>query len=111
MAKKFGKVLMTAATLAAVAAGAYYYFKGKDTCLDDDFDEEPEKGEDASEQDRSYVDLDLEKSESEGEGETDFKEGLDAAVADATDKIVGETKEMVEKAEASVEEFFNDEQE
>lgn len=59
--------------------------------------------------DRNYVDLDLEKAE-------DFKEGLNAAKAEATDKIVGAAKEAadtvkeaVDKAEVKVEEFFDDE--
>lgn len=139
MAKKFGKFLMTAATLTAVAAGAYYYFKGKDAFLDDDFEDdfEDELDSEESKQDenRSYVDLSLENAdegtveddtddddetvtdgffeendETEAE-EPDFKAGIKAAVADATDKVIGETKEAAEKVETKVEEFFNDEQE
>ncbi len=55
------------------------------------------------------MDLDLEKAE-------EFKEGLDAAKAEATDKIIGAAKEVTdkvketaEKAEVKVEEFFDDE--
>lgn len=117
MAKKFGKVLMVTAALGAVAAGVYYYLQGKDDFVDDNFDDDDDfdnfdddldEDETAKEADRNYVDLDLEKAD-------DFKEGLNAAKAEATDKIVGETKEMTdkvketaEKVEVKVEEFFDD---
>ena len=70
---------------------------------DDDFDNfDEDLDEDTN---RNYVDLDLDKAE-------DFKEGLDAAKAEATDKVVGAVKEAAEKveekAEAKVEEFFDD---
>ena len=116
MAKKFGKFLMVTAALGAVAAGAYYYLQGKDRSVDDDFDDDDfdnfdddlEEDEAAKDADRNYVDLDLEKAE-------DFKEGLEAAKAEATDKVVGAAKETAEKvkeaadkAEVKVEEFFDD---
>lgn len=117
MAKKFGKVLMVTAALGAVAAGVYYYLQGKDDFVDDNFDDDDDfdnfdddldEDETAKEADRNYVDLDLEKAD-------DFKEGLNAAKAEATDKIVGETKEVAdkvketaEKVEVKVEEFFDD---
>ena len=117
MAKKFGKILMVTTALGAAAAGAYYYLKGKDRFADDDFDDDDdfdnfdddlEEGETAKEADRNYVDLDLEKAE-------DFKEGLNAAKAEATDKVVGavqetadKAKETADKAEVKVEEFFDD---
>ena len=117
MAKKFGKLLMLTAALGAVAAGAYYYLQGKDRFVDDDFDDDDdfdnfdddlEDDEAAKDSDRNYVDLDLEKAE-------EFKEGLDAAKAEATDKIVGASedaaerlKEAADKVEVNVEEFFDD---
>ena len=39
MAKKFGKFLLTTATLGALAAGAYYFFSKKEAGMDDEFDE------------------------------------------------------------------------
>lgn len=118
MAKKFGKFLMVTAALGAVAAGAYYYLQGKDNFVDDNFDDDDDfdnfdddldDEEAAQDADRNYVDLDLEKAD-------EFKEGLDAAKAEATDKIVGAVKETVDKvkesadkAEVKVEEFFDDE--
>lgn len=110
MAKKFGKVLMVTAALGAVAAGAYYYLQNKDSFVDDDFEDDDDFDdfdEDLDEDsDRNYVDLDLDKAE-------EFKEGLDAAKADAAEKVVGAAKETVEKtaekAETKVEEFFDDE--
>ncbi|MDE6846883.1 MAG: hypothetical protein K2J99_14135 [Lachnospiraceae bacterium] len=118
MAKKFGKFIMVTAALGAVAAGAYYYLQGKDNFVDDNFDDDDDfdnfdddldDEEAAQDADRNYVDLDLEKAD-------EFKEGLDAAKAEATDKIVGAVEETVEKvkesadkAEVKVEEFFDDE--
>lgn len=115
MAKKFGKFLMVTAALGAVAAGAYYYLRGKDKLVDDEFDDDDDfdnfdedlDEEDSSKQtdaNRNYVDLDLEKSKAE-----EFKEGLDAAKVEAADKVVGAVKETAAKAENKVEEFFDDE--
>lgn len=115
MAKKFGKILMATAAIGAVAAGVYYYLQGKDSFVDDDFDDDDfdnfdedldeEESSEKKEADRNYVDLDLEKSNAEG-----FKEGLDAAAADATEKVVGAVKETAENVETKVEEFFDDEE-
>lgn len=118
MAKKIGKFLMVTAALGAVAAGVYYYLQGKDDFVDDNFDDDDDfdnfdddldDEETAQDTDRNYVDLDLEKAD-------EFKEGLDAAKAEATDKIVGavketadNVKEAADKAEVKVEEFFDDE--
>ena len=125
MAKKFGKFVMTTAALSALAAGAYYYLKKKDSLDDDYFDEEDEyddfdedldeEGTDKkSEADRKYVDLDLTKAaDAVAEKADDFKEGLDAAKAEAEDKIVGAVEgaaKAANNAEAKVEEFFNDEE-
>ena len=117
MAKKFGKFLMVTAALGAVAAGVYYCLQSRDSFVDDDFDDDDDfdnfdddldDDETAKDADRNYVDLDLEKAD-------DFKEGLDAAKAEATDKIVGgvkeaadKVKETADKAEMKVEEFFDD---
>ena len=118
MAKKFGKFLMVTAAVSAVAAGVYYCLQNRDSSVDDDFDDDDDDDdfdddldddETSKEADRNYVDLDLEKAE-------EFKEGLDAAKAEATDKIIGAAKEVTdkvketaEKAEVKVEEFFDDE--
>lgn len=126
MSKKFGKFFM-AATLGALAGGVYYYLKKKDVLTDggldddDEFDgfEEELDGEDASgktETDRKYVDLDLTKAsdtvaEKAEEKTEQFKEGLNAAKAEATDKIVGavdDTAKAAGDAAAKVEEFFDD---
>ncbi|MCH5248588.1 MAG: hypothetical protein J1E98_01580 [Lachnospiraceae bacterium] len=125
MAKKFGKFLMTTAALGALAAGAYYFFMKKDEFLDDDFDEDDDfddfdedlDDDVESEADRKYVDLDLSKTaekieEMAEDKEDDFREGLNAAKAEATDKIVGESNEPADSAdnsETNVEEFFDDE--
>lgn len=109
MAKKFGKLLMVTAALGAVAGGVYYYLKGRDDFLDDDFfddDDDFDNFDDdieESDTERNYVDLDLGKAEgndSKEEVKEEFKEGIQAAKAEATDKIVGGVKK--------VEEFFDD---
>ncbi len=110
MAKKFGKLLMVTAALGAVAGGVYYYLKGRDTLLDDDFDDDEDFDNfdddlDESDADRNYVDLDLgktEESSAPAELKEEFKEGIQAAKAEATDKVVGSVKK--------VEEFFDDDE-
>ena len=105
MAKKFGKLLMVTAALGAVAGGVYYYLKGKDDFLDDDFfddDDDFDNFDDDMEEsdtERNYVDLDLGKAEG-NDSKEEFKEGIQAAKAEATDKVVGGVKK--------VEEFFDD---
>ena len=79
MAKKFGKLLMVTAALGAVAGGAYYYLKGRDALMDDDFDDDEDfdnfdEDLEESETDRNYVDLDLGKTE-ESSAKTEFNEG------------------------------------
>lgn len=126
MSKKIGKFFM-AATIGALAGGVYYYLKNKDaqtdSALDDDdefdeFDEDLDDDETSGKTDaeRKYVDLDLTKtaeavSEKVGEKAEQFKEGLDAVKAEATDKIVGaanDTAKAAGDAAAKVEEFFDD---
>lgn len=116
MAKKFGKFLLATAAIGAVAAGVYYYFQEKENFTDDDFDDDDfdnfeddldEEETQGAENDRNYVDLGLEKSKEEAAA--DFKEGIDAAKAEAEDKILGAVKETAEKPETKVEEFFDDE--
>ncbi len=111
MAKKFGKLLMVTAALGAVAGGVYYYLKGRDALMDDDFDDDEDFDNfdddlEDSEADRNYVDLDLGKTEESSAAEElkeEFKEGIQAAKAEAEDKVVGSVKK--------VEEFFDDEDE
>lgn len=90
MAKKFGKFLLFSAAVGAAAAGVYYYLQNKNT---DDFDFDDEELDDEKDTDsqdcgakdaeeRSYVDLDLKSSETEA---------------------------APEQETATVEEFFNDE--
>lgn len=116
MAKKFGKFLMATVTLGAIAAGAYYLFQKKDDLADydfdedDDFDDFDEDLDDEEDSERKYVDLDLTNAPA-SEAAEDFKEGLNAAKAEATDKIVGTTEsaaKAADKAGTKVEEFFND---
>lgn len=128
MAKKFGKFIMTTAALGALAAGAYYFLQRRDEQADsgidedddfDDFDEDLDAGTADEESDRKYVDLDLTKAaeavaDKAEEKAEEFKEGLDAAKTEATDKIVGAVEDVAkaaDNAETKVEEFFDDEDE
>lgn len=122
MSKKFGKFFL-AATIGAVAGGAYYFLKKKDAEMDgafdedddfDDFDEDLD-GEDTSgnaDAERKYVDLDLTKAAEKVEEKAEqFKEGLNAVKAEATDKIVGAVDDAAKaagEAASKVEEFFDD---
>ena len=124
MSKKFGKFFL-AATIGAVAGGAYYFLKKKDAEIDgafdedddfDDFDEDLD-GEDASgEAERKYVDLDLTKAADAAADKVEekaeqFKECLKAVNADATDKVVGAVDDVAKAADeaaSKVEEFFDD---
>lgn len=96
MAKKFGKFLLFSAAVGAAAAGVYYYLQNKDA---DDFDFDSDDFDDSDETDlddyeekdlgeRSYVDLHLDAPEA----------------SDSADDSAPQT-------EATVEEFFNDENE
>lgn len=124
MSKKFGKFFL-AATVGAIAAGTYYFLKKKDAEMgdvfdeDDDFDDFDEDldGEDTSQEaERKYVDLDLAKAadaaaEKVEEKAEQFKEGLNAVKAEATDKIVGAVNDAAKaagEAASKVEEFFDD---
>ncbi len=114
MAKKFGRILMVAAALGAVAGGVYYYLKDKDALMDDDFDDDDfdnfDEDSDEKDVDRNYVDLDLGKKEEDAaetakkaaeEVKEEFKEGIQAAKTEMADKAAGSVKK--------VEEFYDDE--
>ena len=116
MAKKFGKFLMAAVTIGAAAAGIYYVLQKNNDLPDDDFDEDEdfddfdEDLDDEEDSERKYVDLDLTNAPT-SEETADFKEGLNAAKAETTDKIVGTAEsaaKAADKAETKVEEFFDD---
>lgn len=114
MAKKFGKFLMTTAALGALAAGAYYFQKKEaldDEIFDDDedFDDFEDDLDEDEDTERKYVDLDLGKAaDAVAEKSEEFKEGLDAAKAEASEKIVGAVEDAAKATEAKVEEFFDD---
>lgn len=115
MAKKFGKFFMTTAALGALAAGAYYYFQKKEALDDEifdedddfeDFEEDLDEEEDAQ---RKYVDLQLNQdTDAAAKKAEEFKEGLEAPKAEASDKIVGAPEDAAKTAETKVEEFFDD---
>ena len=144
MAKhSFGKFLLVTSTIAAAAVGAYYYLQSKDETSDDDFgdddfdddleDLDETNSADHKSHNRTYVDLKNEAIKKAGE----FKEGLGAAAAKVSDKIVGEkekydregidavkkdvtdavkstagkVEKKAEKAGGEIENFFDDEPE
>ncbi len=122
MAKKFGKFLLFSAAAASAAAGVYYYLKKQSAPEEetpdefddfDDFSEDlDEESEDepkqASEEDRSYVDLGQAKTEAAAEAhsgstaEANKETSSDSAALDSLSHIASGT---VEKTE----EYFNDE--
>ena len=90
MAKKFGKFLLLTAAIGSAVGAAYYYLQKKDSAdddFDDDFDDFSEDSE--SEASRNYVSL---KSEEDG----------------SFTPLAEQVEKVSEKAEETVEEFFDE---
>ena len=105
MAKKFGKFLFFTAAVGAAAAAAAYYLQKKDLLNladrfdDEDYDDFSEDLDEESESSRNYVPLNSgSKQSNDSEGSTDsFTPLAEKAVTIAP-----------EKAEATIEEFFDE---
>ena len=124
MAKKFGKLLLVSAAIGS-AIGAVYYFARKkdaerDSAEDDynDFSEENEKESDS----RSYVPLNpegqAEGKESAAPAQEEAPADSNCAAQDTSDASAGQdgftplaeqVADTAQKAEESVEEFFDEE--
>lgn len=124
MAKKFGKLLLISAAIGSAIGAVYYFARKKDAERDsaeddyDDFSEENEKESDS----RSYVPLNPEGQADEKESAAPAQEEAPAdsncAAQDTSDASAGQdgftplaeqVADTAQKAEESVEEFFDEE--
>lgn len=115
MAKKFGKFLLFTAAVSSAVAAVYYFVHKKNGAQDsaeeedyDDFSNDAEKDSDAS---RSYVPLNPETSEAETAApeETDPEKETEAPAEEGFTPLADQVPQDSEKAEDSVEEFFDEE--
>ena len=101
MAKKFGKILLLTAAIGSAFGAAYYYLLKKDsannTLEDDDFDDFSENTDAESENSRNYVPLNTESTSEE-------KSDEDKAFTPLAEQV----EKVSEKAEETVEEFFDE---
>ena len=123
MAKKFGKLLLVSAAIGSAIGAVYYFARKKDAERDsaeddyDDFSEENEKESDS----RSYVPLNpegqAEGKESSAPAQEEAPADSNCAAQDTSDASAGQdgftplaeqVADTAQKAEESVEEFFED---
>ena len=124
MAKKFGKLLLVSAAIGSAIGAVYYFARKKDAERDsaeddyDDFSEENEKESDS----RSYVPLNPEGQaagkESAAPAQEEAPADSNCAAQDTSDASAGQdgftplaeqVADTAQKAEESVEEFFDEE--
>ena len=124
MAKKFGKLLLVSAAIGSAIGAVYYFARKKDAERDsaeddyDDFSEENEKESDS----RSYVPLNpegqAEGKESAAPAQEEAPADSNCAAQDTSDASAGQdgftplaeqVADTTQKAEESVEEFFDEE--
>ena len=124
MAKKFGKLLLVSAAIGSAIGAVYYFARKKDAERDsaeddyDDFSEENEKESDS----RSYVPLNpegqAEGKESAAPAQEEAPADSNCAAQDTSDASAGQdgftplaeqVADTAQKAEESVEEFFDEE--
>lgn len=111
MAKKFGKFLLFTAAVGAAGAAAYYYMQKKDSALhadesDEDYDDFSDALGDADTSSRTYVSLNQDNAAKEE------KEEKPAAEDDFTplkEQVAQAAENAKDKAEETVEEFFDEE--
>lgn len=105
MAKKFGKFLFFTAAVGAAAAAAAYYLQKKDLLNlgdrfdDEDYDDFSEDLDEESEGSRNYVPL---NTGSKQNGESESNSDSFTPLAEKAPTV------MPEKAEATIEEFFDE---
>lgn len=126
MAKKFGKLLLISAAIGSAIGAVYYFARKKDAERDsaeddyDDFSEEDEKEKDSDS--RSYVPLNPEGQADEKESAAPAQEEAPAdsnyaaqgtsdasAGQDSFTPLAEQVADTAQKAEESVEEFFDEE--
>lgn len=118
MAKKFGKVLLCTAAISTAVAAVYYFIHKKNVEHEgaeeedyDDFSDEAPKGSDTS---RSYVPLNPETPAQEAadaakEQGSDEASPTEGCPQDAFTPLAEKVAQTAEKAEETVEEFFDEE--
>ena len=120
MAKKFGKFLFFTAALGTAAATAYYFIQKKENedlfNQDEDYDDFSDEQDDNADASRSYVSLnsgnaqsgeDTDDSTSEKEVQPDTP-AEDSKPESAFTPLAEHAAAAVEKAEETVEEFFDE---
>lgn len=110
MSKKFGKFLLFTAAVGAAGAAAYYYMQKKDAALSDESDDDYDDFSEDTEKDngsRTYVPLN--HDESAAAEDTADSADSDPAFTPLSEQASQTAENIKEKAEESVEEFFDDE--
>ena len=106
MAKKFGKIMLVTAAIGAAAVAAYHYLQKKDAAdtapEDEDYDDFSENLDEASDSSHGYVSL---TPEAGTENETEKK---DTEKKDGFTPLTETVAQTAEKAEETVEEFFDE---
>lgn len=111
MAKKFGKVLLFTAAIGSAVGAICYFLKKRDAAQDaeeedyDDFDESKDK---ACPQSGNYVPLNPEPKTEDAES-TDSAGEKDEAADSSFTPLAEHVAQAAEKAEETVEEFFDEE--
>lgn len=111
MAKKFGKFLLFTAAVGAAGAAAYYYMQKKDAALlnetDEDYDDFSEDVDDSAS--RTYVPLSHENApEQETAAAPAESASKDNFFTPLAEKVSQAAETVKEKAEETVEEFFDE---
>ncbi len=111
MAKKFGKVLLLTAAVGTAAAAVFYFLRKKEHSLhvadEDDYDDFSDALED--EDTRSYVPLNTETAQAAGTDDAPAQEVTEEAGEKGVfTPLTEQVAQTMEKAEETVEEFFDE---
>ncbi|MCI9276466.1 hypothetical protein D7X48_05175 [bacterium D16-50] len=111
MAKKFGKVLLLTAAAGTAAAAVFYFLRKKEHSLhvadEDDYDDFSDALED--EDTRSYVPLNTETAQAAGTDDAPAQEVTEEAGEKGVfTPLTEQVAQTMEKAEETVEEFFDE---
>lgn len=119
MAKKFGKVLLFTAAVGSAAAAVCYFLRKKDNAQDageeEDYDDFSDDLEDSSDSSRNYVALNPDTANAEETAETASEEAAPGEEAsgekEAFTPLTEQVAQSMDKAEESVEAFFDEDEE
>ena len=111
MAKKFGKVLLFTAAVGSAAAAVCYFLRKKDNAQDageeEDYDDFSDDLEESSDSSRSYVALNPETAAAG----TEVSEEKASEEKDAFTPLTEQVAQSMDKADESVEAFFDEDEE